>query len=80
MFTTIKTKEGQEINITTQQYVVGLYVIINNDPSQQFGVNTDETKYHKDIRIKCIKNGDTLVGGSVLDVKSKFPINTFSNN
>lgn len=79
MYTKILTKEGKELNVVTQQYSVGTYVIINNDPSMQFGVDKKEDEYHKKLRITCIKGGDTLIGGSILDVKSKFPINTFLN-
>jgi hypothetical protein len=79
MFTKILTKDGKELNVVTQQYLVGTYVIINNDPSMQYGVDKKEYEYHKKLRITCIKGGDTLVDGSILDVKSKFPINTFTN-
>jgi hypothetical protein len=77
MFTKILTKEGEELNFVTQQYSVGTYVIINNDPSKQFGVDMKEDEYHKKLRITCIKGGDTLVGGTELTLKSKFPINKF---
>ena len=79
MFTKILTKEGMELNFVTQQYNVGTYVIINNDPSMQFGVDKKEDVYHKEIRIQCIKGGDTLVGGSLLTLKTKYPINTFTS-
>jgi hypothetical protein len=78
MYTTIVTNEGQEIKVVSQQYEVGLYVILNNDPANQFGVNKKEDLYHKDIRIKTLKMGGKIIGGTTLDVRSKYPINTFS--
>ena len=50
MITTIIDNEHKEHKIVTQQYQVGTYVIIDNDPAQQFGVNTSEVKYHKLLR------------------------------
>lgn len=79
MYTNIRTQDGKTLNITTQQYQVGTYVIVNNDPSQQFGINDPEEKFHLKIRKNCIKNGDTLVSGSILDYNGKLPINTFEN-
>lgn len=77
MYTKIKTTDGKTLNVTTQQYIVGTYVIINNDPSQQFGINESEEKFHLSIRKKCLKSGDKLVGGSILDYNGKLPINKF---
>ena len=50
MITTIIDDEHKEHEIVTQQYEIGTYVIIDNDPAQQFGVNMSEVKYHKYIR------------------------------
>lgn len=77
MYTKIKTKDGQILNVTTQQYIVGTYVIINNDPSKQFGVNEPEEKFHLKVRKKSLKLGDKLIGGSILDYNGKLPINKF---
>ena len=77
MYTNIKTKEGKTLNVTTQQYIVGTYVIVNNDPSQQFGVNEPEEKFHLKLRKRCLNSGDKLVGGSILDYNGKLPINKF---
>jgi len=77
MFTKIKTKEGKEFSIVTQQYVVGTYVIINNNPALQFGVKIPEEKYHLKIRTEALKNGDTLLAGSILTYNGKLPINEF---
>jgi hypothetical protein len=64
-YTTIKTKEGEKINFTTQQYEVGTYCIINNDPSQQFGIDENEIKFHKKIQKQAKKNGDVILETSV---------------
>ena len=50
MITTIIDDKHKEHKIVTQQYQVGTYVIIDNDPAQQFGVNMSEVKYHKGLR------------------------------
>ena len=81
MYTKIRTKNGDELNVTTQQYIVGTYVIINNDPACQFGVKTEENKYHLDIRKRALKNGDTISGGSIIMIEGKkIPenVNTFN--
>ena len=64
-FTKIKTKEGKEISFTTQQYQVGLYVIINNDPSMQMTSNLSDDNYHKKIVKQAKKNGDEIIVSSV---------------
>jgi len=50
MITTIIDDKHKEHKIVTRQYLVGIYVIIDNDPAQQFGVNMSEVKYHKWLR------------------------------
>ena len=51
MYTKIKTKDGRIEGFRTQQYITGLYLIINDDPAKQMTV-TDKTEeqFHKDIR------------------------------
>lgn len=50
MITTIIDENNKEHTITTQQYEVGLYVIVDNDPAQQFSLNATEEEYHKWLR------------------------------
>lgn len=50
MITTIIDDKHKEYKVVTQQYQVGTYVIIDNDPAQQFGVQISEVKYHKWLR------------------------------
>lgn len=38
-----------------------------------------EAAYHRKVRIRAIKRGDTIVDGIILETKSKYPINTFEN-
>lgn len=76
MFTELITKEGK-LTFQTQQYKVGLYVIINNDASKQFCVNDNEDMFHKKLRLKALKAGDTIANGTILSIKSSSPINTF---
>lgn len=35
--------------------------------------------YHRKVRIRAIKRGGTIVEGTVLEIKSKYPINVFEN-
>jgi hypothetical protein len=80
MYTKIKrTDDGKEFIFLTQQYEVGTYCIVNSDPSQQFGVQVKEEKFHADLRKKAIKHGDKVLAGSILPApkKSKYDINKF---
>lgn len=81
MRTVIKNKEFGNIEIITQQYGLGLYVAIykNKRLINQFGSDLKEAAYHRKVRIRAIKIGDTIVEGTVLKIKSKYPINTFEN-
>ena len=63
-YTKIQTKDGQSLTFLTQQYEVGLYCIVNNDPSQQFGVDEDEEKFHKNLHKQATKNGDKIESSS----------------
>lgn len=45
----------------------------------QYGSNLKEAAYHRKVRIRAIKRGDTIVEGSVIEIKSKYPINVFEN-
>lgn len=38
-------KTGIETDIAIQEYSVGLYVIENNDPTRQYGVNCSEKEF-----------------------------------
>ena len=50
MITVIIGDDNKEHTITTQQYQVGLYVIIDNDPAQQGCLDVEEKEFHKKIR------------------------------
>lgn len=71
MYTKIKAKDGKETLFLTQQYEIGTYCIIDNDPGKQFGVDEKEEVFHAGIRKKVIKMGDTLLAGSFIPVKGK---------
>ena len=81
MRTVIKNKELGNIEIITQQYGLGLYVAIykNKRLINQYGSNLKEAAYHRKVRIRAIKRGGTIVDGTILETKSKYPINTFEN-
>lgn len=79
MFTTIKTKKGEELNFVTQQYTLGLYIIVNNNSALQGSSLLKEEIYHKQLRIKALKNGDTLIDGTIIPYKGrKYNINNFT--
>lgn len=61
-YTTIKTKQGQEYTFLTQQYQVGLYVIINGDPATQEALQIKEKVYHHRLRKIADEEGDTWTG------------------
>lgn len=81
MITIINDKELGKIEIVTQQYQLGLYVAIykNKRLINQFGSNLKEVAYHRKVRIRAIKRGGIIVDGTILETKSKYPINTFEN-
>lgn len=81
MITVIKDKEFGNIEIITQQYASGLYVAIykNKRLINQCGSGLKEAAYHRKVRIRAIKRGATIVKGSVIETKSKYPINVFEN-
>lgn len=81
MITVINDKKLGKVEIVTQQYQIGLYVAIykNERLINQFGSNLKEVAYHREVRIRAIKRGDTIVDGTILETKSKYPINTFEN-
>lgn len=81
MITVINDKELGKVEIVTQQYESGLYVAIykNKRLINQFGSNLKEVAYHRKVRIRAIKRGDTIVDRTILETKSKYPINTFEN-
>lgn len=45
----------------------------------KYGSNLKEAAYHRKVRIRAIKRGDTIVEGNVIETKSKYPINVFEN-
>ena len=78
MYTNIKTKEGKESHIVTQHYEIGTYVMINNDPASQFRSHLQEKDFHIKVRKDAIKNGDTIVNGTIIEYKDKVNINPFN--
>ena len=62
MITVIKNKEDEEISFTTQQYEVGLYLIINNNPAKQYSLNVhDEKEWHKSLRKGILEKGEEII-------------------
>lgn len=58
MITVIIDDDNEEHEIVTQQYQVGLYVIIDHDPAQQFGLDIEEKEYHRKLREEYNYNSD----------------------
>lgn len=66
MLTRIKIKEDNSVlEITTQEYQVGTYVIMTRTghqyPYGQFGSEDPEDKVHLTIVKKALKNGDEVI-------------------
>lgn len=77
MYTKIEIN-GTIIEHVTQQYTIGTYIIINNDPSLQGSSQLTEEKYHLQLRKKVIKDKDAkLIGGTILNYTGELPINNF---
>ena len=50
MITIVIDDKHKEHKIVTQQYEVGCYIIVDNNPATQCCVQTSEVKYHKWLR------------------------------
>lgn len=79
MYTVVQEVDGSKNTIVTKQYEVGTYVIINNDPSLQFNVDKKEEDYHFSIRKKALKEGAKIIGGTIINRRSKYKINPDSS-
>jgi len=77
MFTEIQNKDNSITSIVTQQYAVGTYIIINNNPTLQGSSPKKERDYHIYLRRKVLKNKDLIINGTILDYNGKLPLNDF---
>lgn len=77
MWTRLKDPEHGVLDINTQQYESGTYVIINNNPSKQFGSLLYENEYHVGIRLRCLANGGTILNGSIVEYSGEQNLNDF---
>lgn len=77
MYTKIETKDKEIIIYITQQYSLGTYFIINNNPSLQGNSKDTEEIFHKKLRINTINNNGTILNGTIISCKSKYLINDF---
>lgn len=80
MFTKIKTESGTELH-TTQQYAMGTYLIIDNDPNFQCMLTCDEIAYHIKLRQKVLKDkkGASIINGIIIEsYRGKYSINSFT--
>ena len=77
MWTKLKDNKHGVLNINTQQYATGTYVIINNDTSKQFSSPLYENEYHIGIRLRCLANGGTILNGSIVKYDGEQNLNDF---
>lgn len=77
MWTKLNDPEYGVLDINTQQYETGTYVIINNDPSKQFNSLLYENEYHVGIRLRCLANGGTILNGSIVEYSGEQNLNDF---
>ena len=77
MWTKLNDPQYGVLNINTQQYETGTYVIINNDPSRQFRSPLYENEYHVGIRLRCISTGGTILNGSIVEYSGECNLNDF---
>lgn len=71
MYSILINSAGVETTFTTQQYMVGTYIIVNNDPRLQSSTQLPEETFHIKIRTKCLKDGGTIKSGSFVNSKNK---------
>lgn len=50
MITVFIGDDGKKHKLVTQQYEIGTYCIVDSDPAQQLGVESEESQIHKTIR------------------------------
>ena len=77
MWTKLKDNEHGVLDINTQQYAIGTYVIVNSDPSKQFCSPLYENEYHVGIRLRCLANGGTILNGSIVKYDGEQNLNNF---
>ena len=77
MWTKLEDPVQGIMEFNTQQYQVGTYVIINNDPAKQFTSGIDENRYHCAIRLECLKRGGKILNGSKVTYKGSARLNCF---
>lgn len=80
MWTKLNDPEHGVLDINTQQYENGTYVIINSDPSKQFCSPLYENEYHVGIRLRCISTGGTILNGSIVKYNGEQDLNNFAEN
>lgn len=78
MFTILEI-DNKEVSFVTQQYEMGTYFIINNDPSMQGGSKKKEKDYHISIRRKAIKSNINILRGTIFDHNGKIEVNKFKD-
>ena len=71
MYTKIKETDGTITVIASQQYEIGLYVIINNNPALQFTSNLPENEFHRRIRHNALKRDAVILDGNIIKCRNK---------
>ena len=78
MYTKFKDSNGTVVKVTTQQYVVGLYVLINEgNKTEQYGCDMKEKDFHIKLRKECLDNRGIILDGDIIQYKGKYNINKF---
>ena len=79
MYTKLKQIDGKPNFFNTNQWSVGVYVIINNDPKTQYCIhNITEREFHIKLRRDCLKSGGTILDGTKIEnYKGRYKINKF---
>lgn len=67
MVTKIKDKRGNIITFRTQQYSIGTYIIINDDPSHQGCLDVGENMLHIRIRSRHKELGSEIIFETPID-------------
>ena len=77
MWTKLKDNEHGVLNINTQQYATGTYIIVNGDSARQFSSPLYENEYHVGIRLRCLANGGTILNGNIVEYNGEQNLNDF---
>lgn len=79
--TLIRTYSDSLISIVTEAKNGEIEILVNGDFIGKLGGDKKyEEAFHREMRVSAIHRGDSIVGGTILKISSKIPLNEFITN